>query len=61
MQRETATTGEKEHKTSINVELFTYFSTVVPPTSCVFFPVGLVSLTRHFQLALQGDEVSSVT
>ena len=34
------------------LELFifiTYFSTVIPLTSCVFFPAGLSSLTRHFQ------------
>ena len=37
------------------LELFnfiTYFSTAVPLTSCVFFPVGLSSLTRHIQLVL---------
>ena len=37
------------------LELFifiTYFSTVVPITSCVFFPVGFSSLTRHFQQIL---------
>ena len=35
------------------LELFifiTYFSTVVPLTSCVSFPIGLWSLTRHFLL-----------
>ena len=34
------------------LELFifiTYFSSVVPLTNCVFFPVGLSSLSRHFQ------------
>ena len=39
----------------INSELFifiTYFSTVVPLTSCDFFPVGLSSLMRHFQQVL---------
>ena len=37
------------------LELFifiTYFSTVVPITSYVFFPVGLLSLTQHFQQVL---------
>ena len=37
------------------LELFifiTYFSTVVPLTSCVFFLVGLPSLTLHFQKVL---------
>ena len=34
---------------SIKIILITYFSTVVPLTSCVFCPVGLSSLTRHFQ------------
>ena len=29
-----------------------YFSTVVPITSCVLFPIGLSSLTRHFQHVL---------
>ena len=28
----------------------TYFSNDIPLTSTVFFPVGLSSLTRHFQL-----------
>ena len=32
---------------------FTYISIVVRFTSCVFFPVGLLSLTRHFQQVLQ--------
>ena len=38
------------------LELFifiTYFSTVIPIASCFFFPVGLSSLTRHFQQVLQ--------
>ena len=30
-----------------------YFNTVVPLTSCVFFPVGLSSLTQHFQQVLK--------
>ena len=30
----------------------TYFSTVVPLTSCVFFPIGLSSLLRHYQQVL---------
>ena len=30
----------------------TYFSRVVPLTSCVFFPVGLLLLMRHFQQVL---------
>ena len=30
----------------------TYFSTVVSFTSCVSFPVGLSSLTQHFQQVL---------
>ena len=29
-----------------------YFSTFVPLTSCDFFPVGLSSLTRHFEQVL---------
>ena len=29
-----------------------YFYTVIPLPSCVFFPVGLSSLTRHFQQVL---------
>ena len=33
----------------------TYFSIIVPPPSCVFFSVGLSSLTR------QGVKVSSVS
>ena len=41
--------------------LITYFSTVVPLTSCVFFPIGLSSLKRHFQQVLKGVEVSSVS
>ena len=39
-------------KISVIIILITYFSTVVPHTSCVFFPVGLTSLTRHFQTGL---------
>ena len=34
------------------LELFifiNYFSTIVPPTSCIFFPEGISSLTQHFQ------------
>ena len=31
------------------IYFFTYFSTVIALTSCVFFPVGLSSLARHFQ------------
>ena len=37
---------------SVGIILITNFSTVVPLTSCVFFPVGLSSLTRHFQQVL---------
>ena len=33
--------------------LITYFSAVIPLNSSVFFPVGLSSLTRHFQQVLQ--------
>ena len=36
---------------SIRIILITYFSTVLL-TSCVFFPVGLSSLTRHSQQVL---------
>ena len=38
---------------SVRIVLFTYFSTFVPLTSWVFFPVGLSSLTR--QLPKPGD------
>ena len=38
--------------------LITYFSTVDPLTSCVFFPVGLSSLTRHFSTGLVVPSVS---
>jgi hypothetical protein len=31
----------------------THFSTVIPLTSCVYFPVGLSSFTRYFQEVLQ--------
>ena len=43
------------------IELFifiTYFSTVVPLTSCVFFPVGFSSLTRHFSTGIVVSSVS---
>ena len=37
-------------KISVRIIYFNYlFSTIVPLTSCVFFPVGLSPLTRHFQ------------
>ena len=39
-------------KISVRIILITYFSTFVTLTSCVFFPVGLSSLTRHFQKVL---------
>ena len=39
----------------------TYFSTVVPFNSCVFFPVDLSSLMRHFEQVLKGVEVFSVS
>ena len=35
------------------LELFYLFFTVALLTRCVFFPVGLSSLTRHFQQVLQ--------
>ena len=33
--------------------LITYFPTIVPVISCVFFPVGLSSFMRHLQQVLQ--------
>ena len=38
------------------LELFTYFSTVIPLTSCVFFPVGLSSLTPTVNCPRQETE-----
>ena len=37
---------------SVIIILITYFCTVVPLTSGISFPVGLLSLTRHFQQVL---------
>ena len=43
-----------KHFVKVIIILITDFSTVIPLTSCVFVPVGLSSLTRHFrQLILQ--------
>ena len=39
-------------KISARIILIIYFPTVVPLTSCVFFPVGLSLLTRQFQQVL---------
>ena len=38
-----------DEKILVRIILITYFSTVVPLTSYVFFPVGLSSLTRPFE------------
>ena len=37
--------------------LITYFSIVVPLNSYVFFPVGLLSLMRHFQQARKENTI----
>ena len=48
-------------KISVRILLITYFSTVVPCTSCVFFPVGLLSLTWHFLTVPVVPSVSLMT
>ena len=40
-------------KILVRIILIIYFPTVIPLTSCVFFPVGLLSLMQTFQQVLQ--------
>ena len=51
-----------DEKISVRIIYFYYlFFHCRPIQCCVFFPVGLLTLMRHFQQVLLGVEVSSVS